>query len=158
MRRVKKMRRRSAELDQGGAKGSAAPLPEWKLYTPKVIDPKRCMARIWGDGAGGQCTRAQSRGMRFCAFHAKQEGGQGWHGAVDGEIPAEKLTEFRNKRAQEEQGAEAEGKTGGEAGATVGWWAQARRLGMSPQEMPMQTPGCLAATPLRPLCLRLLLV
>ena len=120
MELVKKMRRRSAQEDSQSMR-RAALAPEWKCYTPDIIDPTRCMARTWSEGKGGQCAKKPKPGMRFCLFHAKQEGDQGWHGAVDGEIPPGKLAEFKRKNASSgERPARESGRAGhGETDARV---------------------------------------
>ena len=120
MERVKKMRRHSVQEDSQSMR-RAAVAPEWKCYTPDMIDLTRCMARTWNDGKGGQCLKKLKPGMRFCPFHAKQEGDQGWHGAVDGEIPPGKLAEFKRKNASSgERPARESGRAGhGETDARV---------------------------------------
>ena len=120
MERVKKMRRHSVQEDSQSMR-RAAVAPEWKCYTPDMIDLTRCMARTWNDGKGGQCLKKPKPGLRFCLFHAKQEGDQGWHGAVDGEIPPGKLAEFKRKNASSgERPARESGRAGhGETDARV---------------------------------------
>jgi hypothetical protein len=66
---------------------------DWHTFTPSRIDPSRCMARIWADGRGGQCTKAKSAGGRFCKVCARKLA----HGAVDGPIPEKKLLEFKKR-------------------------------------------------------------
>ena len=82
--------------DEGGGPGFLSG-PEWKQYTPDVVDKTRCLARTWGEGHGAQCTRPPALGNRLCKMHAKQVGGKGWHGEVDGPIPDAKLAEFRRR-------------------------------------------------------------
>ena len=86
---------------ESSRKRKAGALEEWRKFTPPCIDPQLCMARTWGrgddEGRGAQCTRPPKSGERFCAQHLKQQGKEGWHGAVDEEIPAKKLLEFKAK-------------------------------------------------------------
>ena len=94
--------KRGVEDAQGGAKRRRTDpaAEEWRKFTPSdsEIDPTKCMARTWGaHGSGGQCGRLPEAGSRFCAMHTKKEGQRGWHGAVDGAIPAQKLAEFQRK-------------------------------------------------------------
>ena len=74
--------------------------PEWRQYTPRNVDESKCLARIWAGGCGGQCSKAPTV-RQYCKRHAQQENQKGWHGNVQGEIPEEKLREFR-KRARVE--------------------------------------------------------
>lgn len=72
---------------------------DWKQFTPAEINSKKCMARIWGNGAGVQCRHAPEKGSEFCSSHNKNDAWQ-THGRVDGPIPNKKLQEFlkANKR------------------------------------------------------------
>ena len=85
--------------DGSTRKRTARVMEEWRKFTPPCIQPELCMARTWGrggdEGRGAQCTRPPKSGERFCAQHLKQQGKEGWHGAVDEEIPAKKLLEFK---------------------------------------------------------------
>ena len=94
------------DVETGGVQGEQgevkrrrtdSAVEDWRKYTPTEIDATRCMARTWWNGKGGQCGNKPGAGGRFCGGHKKKEGKPGWHGAVDGEIPAEKLAEFRTK-------------------------------------------------------------
>ena len=38
----------------------------------EVEESQRCMARVWGPGAGKQCTRAHGEGVEYCSLHNKQ--------------------------------------------------------------------------------------
>ena len=80
---------------------SPGQLSEWRSFTPRDIDPLKCMARTWGQGAGAQCTNgAVDDGL--CRRHYSQRAkGSGWHGRVDGPIPDEKLKEFHAARAKQ---------------------------------------------------------
>lgn len=66
------------------------------LFTPKVIDRTHCMARVWCNGRGGQCSRIAKDGLDFCAIHCKQVP----YGRVDGHIPADKVREFLRARTK----------------------------------------------------------
>ena len=103
--------------EQGGVKRRRPDLAvqEWRKYTPTEIDATKCMARTWGNGKGGQCGNKPEAGGRFCGAHKKKEGKPGWHGAVDGEIPAEKLAEFRTKAKPRVPHVEMRGLEGGRA-------------------------------------------
>lgn len=87
------------ELSVGVLGGDAAlrcVMPEWKSYTPSTVTARCCMARVWKQGQGGQCSKPQVTG-RFCAMHSGKEGSNNWLGAVDGPIPDSKLQEFRSR-------------------------------------------------------------
>eukprot|EP00931_Biecheleriopsis_adriatica_P070188 TRINITY_DN43975_c0_g1_i1.p1 TRINITY_DN43975_c0_g1~~TRINITY_DN43975_c0_g1_i1.p1 ORF type:complete len:335 (-),score=78.11 TRINITY_DN43975_c0_g1_i1:97-1101(-) len=61
-------------------------------------EPLACMARIWGGGRGGQCSKKAEEQGGFCKMHradAKKHGGLPSHGRIDGEIPTGKLEAFR---------------------------------------------------------------
>ena len=101
--------------EQKGAKRRRTdePAEEWRKYTPSNIDLTKCMARTWGDrGSGGQCSKCPVSGSRFCGLHQKKEGKKGWHGAVDGEIPADKLADFRAKGRPRDVDLAARGEVG----------------------------------------------
>eukprot|EP00927_Polykrikos_kofoidii_P012332 TRINITY_DN15315_c0_g1_i2.p1 TRINITY_DN15315_c0_g1~~TRINITY_DN15315_c0_g1_i2.p1 ORF type:complete len:1392 (-),score=259.94 TRINITY_DN15315_c0_g1_i2:84-4208(-) len=68
----------------------------WLAYTPNEVDGKRCLARIWNRGQGGQCEAARPQGFDLCEHHQKQAVSiRGLTcGFVDGPIPASKLEEF----------------------------------------------------------------
>ena len=74
----------------------------WREFTPQNINEKRCLARTWDDGYGGQCTRlALNDTLKLCAAHkVESERPRGLtHGFVTGAIPARKLEEFESVRA-----------------------------------------------------------
>jgi len=78
----------------------------WKEFTPATIDEKRCCARTWAEGVGGQCTRTPRHGSQFCSCHSADQ----WkvHGKVTGPIPEAKLREFQKVRqAKLKRAAEA---------------------------------------------------
>ncbi|CAK0900734.1 unnamed protein product, partial [Prorocentrum cordatum] len=67
-----------------------------ETFTPRTIHAALCMARIWNEGYGAQCSHKGLKwpcGRHLCAQHAKDAQ---WriHGLVDGPIPEEKLQEF----------------------------------------------------------------
>jgi hypothetical protein len=45
----------------------------WKRFTPKDVDPGKCMARIKNLGKGGQCNKVVKPGEDFCEEHALPE-------------------------------------------------------------------------------------
>ena len=60
-------------------------------FTPEcVLDGVRCIARVWGNGAGGQCTKSALRDGH-CRLHLQACS----HGDVNGPIPVKKLKEFQ---------------------------------------------------------------
>ncbi len=75
-------------------------------FTPSIIDDCKCLARVWAGGEGGQCSSKRVPDSRYCKRHSDMHSafmqnlprGNGWHGPVDGEIPASKLAEFRSHR------------------------------------------------------------
>eukprot|EP00930_Biecheleria_cincta_P049705 TRINITY_DN34901_c0_g1_i1.p1 TRINITY_DN34901_c0_g1~~TRINITY_DN34901_c0_g1_i1.p1 ORF type:complete len:362 (-),score=88.61 TRINITY_DN34901_c0_g1_i1:82-1167(-) len=73
-------------------------LKPWHQFSPSVIDPKLCLARVWKLGEGGQCTRPQKE-QHFCTIHSREER---WkiHGRVDGPVPPPKLAEFERFAAR----------------------------------------------------------
>eukprot|EP00933_Yihiella_yeosuensis_P014666 TRINITY_DN13052_c3_g1_i1.p1 TRINITY_DN13052_c3_g1~~TRINITY_DN13052_c3_g1_i1.p1 ORF type:complete len:248 (-),score=32.68 TRINITY_DN13052_c3_g1_i1:170-832(-) len=80
---------------KAGASGSKA-MPRWQNFTPSKIDHSKCLARIWGNGCGGQCThKPVKKGKSFCAAHLEK-----WkvHGKVTGPIPIAKLMEFQRTK------------------------------------------------------------
>ena len=91
--------RRSARL-RGASKplrvdGYNLPKDAWKQFTPKEIDLNKCLARVWGNGRGGQCPHRPCGGKSLCSRHDQQAQGAGLpHGYVTGEIPRGKLAEF----------------------------------------------------------------
>ena len=42
-----------------------------KLFTPSVIDHKKCLGRTWDYGRGGQCTKRPLPGGRYCSLHKR---------------------------------------------------------------------------------------
>lgn len=61
---------------------------------PDQVCRELCMARVWGDGWGNQCTRRPAGG-ELCGFH---QGRALVHGRVDGPVPEEKLMEMMHAR------------------------------------------------------------
>ena len=41
-----------------------------QINIEKMHGKKRCMARTWNNGTGGQCSRANTEGSEFCMAHA----------------------------------------------------------------------------------------
>ena len=78
---------------------SAAAQPPRFPFTPKVVDMKRCMGRVWGGGQGGQCKKAPKEGD-LCTSCAKHIAGGRGHGRVDGPVPEAKLKEFEQHAAR----------------------------------------------------------
>eukprot|EP00927_Polykrikos_kofoidii_P015253 TRINITY_DN16771_c0_g1_i2.p1 TRINITY_DN16771_c0_g1~~TRINITY_DN16771_c0_g1_i2.p1 ORF type:complete len:630 (-),score=111.36 TRINITY_DN16771_c0_g1_i2:157-2046(-) len=69
---------------------------DWHEFTPKVIQPELCMARVWSHGRGGQCTKMRFLGSDLCRNHCDAEQRSMLsHGRCDGPIPFSKLQEFR---------------------------------------------------------------
>ena len=74
----------------------------WREFTPQHINEKRCLARTWDDGHGGQCTRfALNDNSKLCSAHKAESDRPGGltHGLVTGAIPERKLAEFESVRA-----------------------------------------------------------
>lgn len=74
----------------------------WRRFTPLSVSPQSCMARVWGGGLGGQCTKTPvAGGAGLCQSHARQSraGGGLSHGRVDGPVPGPKLAEFEQVAA-----------------------------------------------------------
>lgn len=78
-------------------------LKPWSQFSPPVIDPKLCLARVWNLGKGGQCARSQ-KDKQFCTRHFREDR---WkiHGRVDGPVPASKLAEFERFAARSSGGS-----------------------------------------------------
>ena len=95
-------------------------VPRWRLFTPPAVDAGRCLARVWKEGCGGQCTRKPQAGADLCATHTKNVGKDAWLGKVTGEIPAKKLKEFERARKRTEAGAGAIGGGAHAKGGGVG--------------------------------------
>ena len=73
----------------------------WKRFTPEVIDTKKCPARTWNRGRGGQCGNRRVPGKPLCAVHERERGHGGLvHGLVTDAIPATKLVEFLRDEAR----------------------------------------------------------
>ena len=83
--------------EESTRKRKAGAMEEWRRFTPPCINEGLCMARTWNAGRGGQCRWKPLDGSRLCKFHGEQQGQKGWHGEVDGEIPARKLVDFQKK-------------------------------------------------------------
>ncbi len=102
-------RRRARMAAQDAARAAAS-----RRFDPDVVDERRCMARVFAGGRGGQCPNPPLRGDEFCRGHGRE--GKRAHGIVGGDVPAAKLGDFL--RAEGERGfrevaqrkAEVEGK------------------------------------------------
>lgn len=90
------------------AKVSAAIDSRSMKFTPEITNAL-CMARIWADGKGGQCQRAQEKDSDLCRSHlANARGDKGLsHGRVDGPVPAAKLAEFEKAMSRPPAAAKA---------------------------------------------------
>lgn len=74
---------------------SAKIIPKNKISIniEKKLEPRtppvecRCMARIWGRGKGGQCTRKCSEKSEYCIQHVSERK----HGRIDESIPKDKF-------------------------------------------------------------------
>lgn len=82
-------------VPMAAAVAESLPEADWKRFTPAQVsgDKNICMARVWGNGAGGQCSRAHDESSPFCIMHHKNDRWKS-HGRVDGPIPEAKLKEF----------------------------------------------------------------
>ncbi|CAJ1402082.1 unnamed protein product [Effrenium voratum] len=69
---------------------------EWHIFSPKQIDARRCLARTWNSGQGGQCEEARS-GCSLCYKHQRMAVSTVGlsYGLVDGPIPEHRLAQFR---------------------------------------------------------------
>ena len=133
MRPRRRGRRGSARLFVEGQAHSSS---TWRDFTPASIDPKKCYARTWGYGCGGQCKNRPVDGRTLCVSHLSQSHREGLsHGQVTGEIPLKKLQEFvaHRSRVQDRQWkADAEAqrvKAGGKERSAQGsklWYARYR--------------------------------
>lgn len=70
---------------------SITPNAKTKVEIVKRVDPKpppeaekRCMARVWNRGRGGQCSRARSADSDLCSHH---QNGTLRHGRIDSKPP-----------------------------------------------------------------------
>ncbi len=92
--RRKRSRRRAPRMLQ--TEGFDVAEDAWKRFTPEVVDPHKCQARVWGSGRGDQCSLRPLPGERLCCLHDRQSrGGAGLpHGCVTGEVPRPALVEF----------------------------------------------------------------
>ena len=77
--------------------GADVPADASKRFTPSVVDDSRCLARTWGGGRGGQCSKRPLPGHELCAQHHAElsfKNVGGTHGLVTGEVSRAKLLEF----------------------------------------------------------------
>ena len=86
---------------------AAGDVPPWQPgeFTPAdaIVDGTKCLARVWGNGLGGQCRKRPLPDLDVCKTHR----GEQTHGKVTGPVPLAKLREFR-KAAAAAAGATAE--------------------------------------------------
>lgn len=70
---------------------------EWLAFTPREIDLKLCLARLWNGGFGAQCNQPRPDGMDLCRNHQQAAiSTKGLNfGYVTGPIPAVRLAEFQ---------------------------------------------------------------
>lgn len=67
-----------------------------------TVDLRRCLARIWNNGSGGQCSHLKPAGKDLCGSHQSLLSSTGKlpHGRVDGLIPDGKQIEYRSAQMQ----------------------------------------------------------
>jgi len=67
-----------------------------------TADIRRCQARIWNDGNGGQCSRARALPGELCGVHQSllERDGSLPHGRMDGVIPSSKQVEYKNAQLE----------------------------------------------------------
>mmetsp|Transcript_43329 Transcript_43329/g.114041 ORF Transcript_43329/g.114041 Transcript_43329/m.114041 type:complete len:386 (-) Transcript_43329:194-1351(-) len=91
-------RRRSATTDTRPSRSNRTSSPRSRTScSPK----RRCMARTWSGGWGGQCAKRCCPGHDFCVAHAR-DGKGSWrvHGRWGGPIPEAKFKEFVRKQSR----------------------------------------------------------
>ena len=86
-----------AVIDGGApAAAPAAEPPPARPCTPAIVSHDLCLARVWAGGAGGQCQiRRPDQGV-LCRRHMQDQK----HGLVTGDVPPDKLAEFRRRSGQ----------------------------------------------------------
>lgn len=59
----------------------------------KPVNPDKCLARVWGGGYGGQCSRNQTGEGKLCTLHRKglDSEGKWWLGMVNGIRPPDPI-------------------------------------------------------------------
>jgi len=72
------------------------PLQVLEDTSSKCVASSQCMARLWGGGRGGQCSRAMVGSSDYCMLHHKEveKTGLPTHGRIDGPIPLGKVRAF----------------------------------------------------------------
>ena len=95
-----------------------------------------CMARVWGGGQGGQCSRKRKDGGDYCRTHSEDQFRA--HGRIDGEIP-------KGKRDQMKCAAPAKGsRSSPETALPITSASQAQepvRKRTLPEEVPQSRQG-----------------
>ncbi|CAE7810512.1 unnamed protein product [Symbiodinium sp. CCMP2592] len=88
----------------------------WKIFSPKVIDLRLCMARTWNDGKGGQCSEPREDGCDLCYKCMRRAASVAGliYGMVDGPIPPGRLEQFERAAVTGATGAKAAAKDGDE--------------------------------------------
>lgn len=65
---------------------------------------KKCVARVWADGRGLQCSRKRVQGLAFCTQHQRDcelRGGPP-HGRIDEAVPEDKVAAFKDYKSPTE--------------------------------------------------------
>ena len=63
----------------------------------------KCMARLWGGGAGGQCKSSRRDDSDYCGKHVDEKSRS--HGRIDGEIPENKRHKMKDGSGAAASGA-----------------------------------------------------
>eukprot|EP00439_Symbiodinium_sp_Y106_P051831 s485_g6.t3 len=86
----------------------------WKIFSPKVIDLRLCMARTWNDGKGGQCSEPREDGCDLCYKCMRRAASVAGliYGMVDGPIAPGRLEQFERAAVTGATGAKAAAKDG----------------------------------------------
>lgn len=99
--------RESAEVAAPATSSVARPAPHLMTVPGRedspgqsylIADRRRCLARIWNEGAGGQCTRLKEQNGDLCGNHQSMYIRDGFlpHGRIDGVIPDKKRSEYES--------------------------------------------------------------
>ncbi|CAE7491055.1 unnamed protein product [Symbiodinium microadriaticum] len=84
----------------------------WKIFSPKVIDLRLCMARTWNEGKGGQCSEPREDGCDLCYKCMRRAASVTGliYGMVDGPMPPGRLEQFERAAVTGATGAKAAAK------------------------------------------------
>ncbi|CAE7676289.1 unnamed protein product [Symbiodinium sp. CCMP2456] len=84
----------------------------WKIFSPKVIDLRLCMARTWNEGKGGQCPEPREDGCDLCYKCMRRAASVAGliYGMVDGPIAPGRLEQFERAAVTGATGAKAAAK------------------------------------------------